>query len=144
MAKTKVFGVLESPSVLLEPVDERRYTLAGDKAAAELVGTWVTVAGEIDGRRIEEPEIVNVEKYTGRVTRAGVIVDSAPNLPPEATDQGGYLYQESKGRYFLLSEGNIDEPIRGDYSQYVGKPVRVTGTFADAPYILYKTRVSEK
>ena len=47
MAKQKIAGVLESESVLLEPLKEVRYRLQGE-IDGNLVGSWVTVAGNVE------------------------------------------------------------------------------------------------
>jgi hypothetical protein len=142
MAKGKLFGVLESTTVLLEPIGEKRYHLEGARVEPALINAWVTVAGDIMGDTIANAEIVNVEKNSGRVTRQGVIVADAPNKPPEATGQGGYLYQAGKGRYILLSAGPTDQPVQGDFGAYVDRNVRVSGTYGSARYILYNVRVT--
>lgn len=139
----KVFGVLESENVLLEPVNEVRYQLDSE-VDGELVGQWLTVQGEIDGERIENAAVANVEKNTGKVTRSGLLTDAAPALPPEANGQGAYLYQQSKGRYLLISEGPVDSPVQGDFSGLVGSQVKVAGEFGEANYILYNARVNAK
>lgn len=143
MAKQKLFGVLEGETTLLEPVSEQRYQLEG-VSGADLVGSWVTISGEVNGEVIRNAKIDNVEKSAGKVTRAGTITASAPNLPAEANGQGGYLYQEKKGRYFLLSSGPADQPITGDFSQFVGQEVKASGELGKVNYILYNAKVSAK
>lgn len=139
----KVFGVLESENVLLEPVNEVRYQL-DCKVDGELVGQWLTVQGEVEGERIENAAVASVEKNTGKVTRTGLLTDAAPALPPEANGQGAYLYQQSKGRYLLISEGPVGSPVQGDFSGLVGSQVKVAGEFGEANYILYNARVNAK
>ena len=139
----KVFGVLESDNVLLEPVNEVRYRLNGEVDRG-LVGQWLTVQGEVDGERIKNAAVANVEKNRGKVTRSGLLTDAAPTVPPEANGQGAYLYQQSKGRYLLISEGPVDSPVQGDFSDLVGSQVKVAGEFGEANYILYNARVSAK
>jgi hypothetical protein len=141
MAKQKIFGVLESSTVLLEPVSEKRYHIQGEMDP-DLAGSWVTVSGNLQGDVIADAEVTNVEKSKGKATRTGVIVEDAPNLPPEATGEGGYLYQQKKGRYLLLSTGAPGEPVQGDFSQYTGQEIKVSGEFGNASYILYKVKVS--
>lgn len=142
MAK-KIFGVLEREDVLLEPVNETRYQLVGDIDAA-LVGQWMIVQGQVEGQRIGDAVVANVEKNSGKVTRSGLLTDSAPALPPEANGQGAYLYQESKGRYLLVSDGPVDEAVSGDFSALIGKDVKVAGEFGTANYVLYNAKVSPK
>lgn len=139
----KIFGVLEREDVLLEPVNETRYQLFGDIDTA-LVGQWITVQGEVEGQQIANAAVTNVEKNSGKVTRAGLMTDTAPALPPEANGQGAYLYQESKGRYLLLSDGPVNEPVRGDFSGLLGQDVKVTGEFGTVNYVLYNAKVSPK
>jgi len=139
----KIFGVLEREDVLLEPVHETRYQLIGDIDTA-LVGQWMTVQGQVEGARIADAIVANVEKNSGKVTRAGLLTDSAPALPPEANGQGAYLYQESKGRYLLVSDGPVDEAVSGDFSALIGKDVKVAGEFGTANYVLYNAKVSPK
>ena len=139
----KIFGVLEREDVLLEPVNETRYELFGDIDAG-LVGQWMTVQGQVEGQRIANAAVTNVEKNNGKVTRAGLMTDAAPALPPEANGQGAYLYQESKGRYLLVSDGPVDEAVRGDFSALIGKDVKVAGEFGTANYVLYNAKVSPK
>lgn len=143
MAKQKIYGVLESASVLLEPVSETRYELS-ESLDSELVGCWITVAGTVEATTISAPEVSSIDKNTGKTTRAGTIVATAPHLPPEANGKGGFLYQEKKGRYFLLSSGAADEAIQGDFQEYVGQDVKVTGEFGESNYILYNVRVALK
>ncbi len=143
MAKQKIYGVLESDSVILEPISGTRYHL-GKRLESDLVGSWLTVAGSVEDQSILSPEVTSVEKIAGKSTRAGTIVATAPNLPPEANGAGGFLYQEKKGRYFLLSTGAPGEHIDGDFSAYVGQDVKVVGEFGDASYILYNVRISAK
>lgn len=139
----KIFGVLEREDVLLEPVNETRYQLIGDIDAG-LVGQWMTIQGEVEGERIANAAVANVEKNSGKVTRAGLMTNIAPALPPEANGQGAYLYQESKGRYLLISDGPVDEPVRGDFSDLIGQDVKVAGEFGTANYVLYNAKVSLK
>jgi len=139
----KIFGVLERENVFLEPVNETRYQLIGDIDMA-LVGRWMTIQGEVDGQRIANAAVANVEKSNGKVTRTGLMTDAAPALPPEANGQGAYLYQESKGRYLLVSDGPVNEPVRGDFSGLLGQDVKVTGEFGAANYVLYNAKVSAK
>jgi hypothetical protein len=143
MAKQKIFGIMESVSVLLEPVSEKRYYVQREMQS-DLAGSWVTVAGNVQDSTIVDAEVVSVEKNAGKATRAGTIVAEAPNLPPEATGQGGYLYQQKKGRYLLLSTGKPGEPVQGNFSQYVGQEVKASGEFGDASYILYNVKISTK
>lgn len=143
MVKQKIYGVLESDSVLLEPVSETRYQLT-TKLDDTLVGNWLTVAGSVADHTIADAEVTSVEKSTGKSTRAGTIVATAPNPPAEANGAGGFLYQEKKGRYFLLSSGAPDEPIQGDFQTYVGQDVKVSGEYGDTSYILYNVKVSAK
>lgn len=142
MAK-KIFGVLEREDVLLEPVNETRYQLSGDIDTA-LVGQWMTIQGQVEGERIANAAVANVEKNSGKVTRSGLMTDVAPALPPEANGQGAYLYQGSKGRYLLVSDGPVDEAVSGDFSTLIGKDAKVTGEFGTANYILYNAKVSAK
>jgi len=139
----KIFGVLERNDVLLEPVDETRYHLAGDIDAG-LVGQWLTVQGRVNGNHVADAVVANVEKNSGKVTRAGLLVDQPPALPPEANGQGAYLYQQSKGRYILISDGPVDGPVSGDFSAFLGQEVKVAGEFGTASYILYNAKVSTK
>lgn len=139
----KIFGVLEREDVLLEPVNETRYQLFGDIDAA-LIGQWMTVQGEVEGQRIVNAAVANVEKNSGKVTRTGLMTDIAPALPPEANGQGAYLYQESKGRYLLVSAGPSDEAVSGDFSALIGKEVKIAGEFGTANYVLYNAKVSPK
>lgn len=139
----KIFGVLESENVLLEPVNEVRYQLA-EKVEPALVGKWLTVQGEIEEQRIKKPSVANVEKNSGKVTRTGLLTDAAPMLPPEANGEGAYLYQQSKGRYLLVSDGPVDSPVSGNFSDLVGSEVKVSGEFGEANYILYNARISAK
>jgi hypothetical protein len=143
MAKEKLFGILEAEATLLEPVSEQRYRLEGE-TGADLVGSWVTINGEVNGEVIRKAKIANVEKAKGKVTRAGTITATAANLPPEANGQGGYLYQEKKGRYFLLSSGPADQPVTGDFSQFVGQEVKAIGELGEVNYIMYNAKVSAK
>lgn len=143
MAKKKVFGVLESEAVLLEPVSETRYRLNGEIDTG-YVGQWLTVQGQVKDESIANAAVASVEKNTGKVTRSGTLVMEAPNLPPEANGQGGYLYQPTKGRYLLLSSGATDEPVAGDFSQFEGQAVKVRGQFGASNYILYNAKVSAK
>ncbi len=140
MSKVKIFGLLESEQVLLEPTTETRYRL-DTPVEASLVNAWVTVQGELEDSVLRQAEVVRVEKNTGKVSRRGVIVETAPNLPPEYNGQGGILYQPDKGRYYLLSTGPVDEPIQGDFSAYVDKNVDVRGQFGEKSYILYNAQV---
>ncbi|MGB5051190.1 MAG: hypothetical protein WBO46_19745, partial [Caldilineaceae bacterium] len=130
MAK-KIFGVLEKENVLLEPVNETRYLISGDIDAA-LVGQWITIQGQVDGERIKQAAVANVEKNSGKVTRSGLLTDTAPTLPPEANGQGAYLYQAGKGRYLLISDGPVDAPITGEFSDLLGQEVKVAGEFGTA------------
>lgn len=139
----KIFGVLERKDVLLEPVNETRYQLIGDIDAA-LVGQWMTIQGEVEGERINKAAVSNVEKNSGKVTRIGLLTNVAPALPPEANGQGAYLYQESKGRYLLVSGGPVNEPVSGDFSDLLGRDVKVAGEFGTANYVLYNAKVSPK
>jgi hypothetical protein len=143
MAKQKIAGVLESESVLLEPLKEVRYRLQGE-IDGNLVGSWVTVAGNVEECTIANAAITNIEKRSGRSTRIGTIVATAPNLPPEANGAGGYLYQPKKGRYFLLSSGAPGEPVQGDFRGYVGQDVKISGELRGASYILYNAKVMLK
>ena len=143
MAKSKLYGVLESEGVLLEPVTETRYAVNGD-VDSELVGEWLTIQGTVDGQTVKGAKVTRVEKSTGKVTRSGVIVADAPNLPAEANGAGGFLYQAKKGRYMLLSQGDVNEPIQGDFGKYAGKSVKVSGKFGDKTYILYNVKVTAK
>ncbi|GEM_PF-1552631 len=143
MPVRKIFGILESPDVLLEPVSEVHYRLEGPVDPG-LVGSWMTVQGEVVGETIAQPQVVRVEKNQGKVTRSGVVVADAPNPPPEAPEGGVFLYQVAKGRYYLLSAGPPGEPVQGDFSAYVGQPVQVTGLLGSVPYILYNARVRVK
>lgn len=140
MSKVKVFGVLETDQVLLEPTTETRYFLSRPMSP-ELVNTWVTLQGELEDSVLRDPQVIRVEKHTGKVTRRGVMVESAPNLPPEYNGQGGILYQPDKGRYYLLSAGPTDEPVQGDFQAYLGKSVHVRGEFGEPIYILYNVQV---
>ncbi len=139
----KIFGVLERNNVLLEPVNETRYHLAGD-IDADLVGQWMTIQGQVDGSHIADAVVANVEKNSGKVTRAGLLVDQAPALPPEANGQGAYLYQQSKGRYLLVSDGPVNSPVSGDFRAFVGQEVKVAGEFGAVNYVLYNAKVSAK
>lgn len=139
----KIFGVLERGNVLLEPVNETRYHLSGDIDAA-LVGKWMTVQGQVEGAHIANAAVTNVEKDSGKVTRIGLLLDAAPALPPEANGQGAYLYQQSKGRYLLVSEGAVDAPVSGDFATFLGQDVKVTGELGAANYVLYNAKVSAK
>ncbi len=141
--KTKIFGVLEREDVLLEPVNEVRYHLSGD-IDSELVGQWVTIQGQVEEGRIEAVAVANVEKNSGKVTRAGLLTDSAPALPPEANGAGAFLYQQSKGRYLIVSAGAVDEPVSGDFSALLGQDVKVSGEFGTANYVLYNATVRQK
>jgi hypothetical protein len=141
MAKQKLMGVLESESILLEPVSETRYQLQGE-IGCDLIGFWVTVAGEVEGGAIANVAVIGVEKNSGRATRVGTIVATAPNLPPEANGAGGYLYQPKKGRYYLLSSGAPDKPVQGDFSTYIGHNVKVSGELRGVCYILYNAKVA--
>lgn len=143
MTKQKIVGILESESVLLEPVSEMRYRLLGEIDCAH-VGSWVTVAGDIAATTVTNAAVVTVEKNSGKSTRAGVIVITAPNLPPEANGAGGYLYQSKKGRYFLLSSGAPGEPVQGDFSAYVDQDVKVSGELKGSSYILYNVKIAMK
>lgn len=139
----KIFGLLEDENVLLDPVHEIRYHVAGDIDAA-LVGKWMTIQGQIGERQITNAAVTTVEKDSGKVTRTGVLVDQAPALPPEANGQGAYLYQKRKGRYLIVSDGPVDEPVSGDFTAFVGQNVKVTGEFGAANYVLYKVKISRK
>lgn len=139
----KIFGVLERKNVLLEPVDETRYHLTGD-IDTRLIGQWMTVQGRVDGTHIADAVVASVEKNSGKVTRAGLLVNQAPTLPPEANGKGAYLYQQSKGRYILVSDGSVDGPVSGDFSAFLGQEVKVAGEFGTANYILYNAKVSTK
>ena len=143
MAKQKIYGVLESDTVLLEPVSEVRYRL-DTSMDAQLVGSWVTVAGTVTDSHIDGVEVATVEKSSGKTTRAGTLVSTAPNLPAEANGAGAFLYQEKKGRYFLLSSGAPGVPIQGDFTALLGQEVKVVGEYGDASYILYNAKVSAK
>jgi hypothetical protein len=143
MTKQKMTGVLESESVLLEPISEVRYRLQG-KIDGNLVGSWVTVAGEVQEGTIVDVSVTSTEKSSGRSTRAGTIVATAPNLPPEANGAGGYLYQPKKGRYFLLSSGAPGAPVQGDFRGYVGQDVKISGELRGVSYILYNAKVVAK
>jgi hypothetical protein len=140
MAKQKLMGILESESVLLEPVSETRYRLQGE-IVRDLIGSWVTVAGDVEEETIANAAVIGVEKNSGRSTRAGTIVATAPNLPPEANGAGGYLYQPKKGRYYLLSSGAPGAPVQGDFSAYIGQDVKVSGELRGVSYILYNAKV---
>ncbi len=143
MPTRKIFGILESPDLLLEPVSEVHYRLEGP-VDPDLVGSWMTVQGEVMGETIAQARVVKVEKNQGKVTRSGVIVADAPNPPPEASEESAFLYQVAKGRYYLLSAGPPGEPVQGDFSAYVGQSVQVTGVLSSVPYILYNARVRVK
>lgn len=143
MSKQKIAGVLESSSVLLEPISEIRYQLQGEIDCA-LIGSWVTVTGEIGEGGIANAAVTSVEKNSGKSTRAGTMVATAPNLPPEATGAGGYLYQAKKGRYFLLSSGAPGEPVQGDFRTYLDQEVKVSGELKGSNYILYNAKVAAK
>jgi hypothetical protein len=144
MSKSKIFGVLEAPNVLLDPVSENRYWLSSGDIDQSLVGSWITVSGDVKDQTVERPEVVKVEKNRGKVSRIGTIVADAPNLPPEFNGQGAILYQASKSRYYLLSEGSSDEPIRGDFSRFIDRQVKVSGELSTVPYILYNAKVTAK
>jgi len=139
----KIFGVLERCNMLLEPVNETRYHLLGDIDAA-LVGQWMTIQGQVEEDRINDAVVANVEKNSGKVTRAGLLVDKAPALPPEANGAGAFLYQQSKGRYLLVSDGPADAPVSGDFAPLLEKNVKVTGEFGTANYVLYNAKISAK
>lgn len=139
----KIFGVLERHNVLLEPVDETRYHLAGDIDTG-LVGQWMTVQGRVDGTHVADAVVASVEKNSGKVTRSGLLLHQAPTLPPEANGQGTYLYQQSKGRYILVSDGPVDGPVSGNFSAFYGQEVKVAGEFGTANYILYNAKISTK
>ncbi len=139
----KIFGVLESQNVLLEPVNETRYHLSGEIDAA-LVGQWMTVQGQVEGAHIADAVVANVEKNSGKITRAGVLLEQAPVLPPEANGAGAFLYQQSKGRYLLVSDGPVDAPVSGEFTALIGQDVKVTGEFGAANYVLYNAKVSAK
>jgi hypothetical protein len=143
MTKKKIFGILEDESVLLEPVSETRYTLDGE-VDNELIGQWLTVEGQVDEETVNAATITSVEKSSGKVTRSGVLVEDPPNRPAEANGAGGYLYQEGKGRYYLLSEGELGDPIQGNFDKLVGQNVRVRGELGHVSYILYNAKVSVK
>ncbi len=143
MPVQKIFGILESPDLLLEPVSETHYRLEGP-VDPSLVGSWMTVQGEVMGETIAQARVMRVEKNQGKVTRSGVIVADAPNPPPEASGESAFLYQVAKGRYYLLSAGPPGEPVQGDFSAYVGQAVQVTGLLSSVPYILYNARVRVK
>jgi len=138
----KIFGVLERGNVLLEPVNETRYQLSGEIDPA-LVGQWMTIQGQVEENRIVNAVVSNVEKNSGKVTRAGLLVNSAPSLPPEANGAGAYLYQQSKGRYLVVSDGAVDAPVSGDFTPLLGQDVKVTGEFGAANYVLYNTQISQ-
>ncbi|MEZ4633652.1 MAG: hypothetical protein R2873_06620 [Caldilineaceae bacterium] len=127
----------------LEPISETRYSL-GSALDADLIGAWVTVAGAVDDSRIDAVEVASVEKSSGKTTRARYASRHRFNLPAEANGAGAYLYQEKKGRYFLLSSGAVDEPIQGDFADLVGQEVKVAGEYGSASYILYNAKVSAK
>jgi hypothetical protein len=143
MAKQKIMGVLESESVLLEPISETHYRLQGE-IGSDLVGSWVTVTGDVEADTIADIAVIGVEKNSGRSTRVGTVVATAPNLPPEANGAGGYLYQPKKGRYYLLSSGAPGAPIQGDFSAYIGQDVKVSGELRGVSYILYNARIGAK
>ncbi|RLT35347.1 MAG: hypothetical protein DWI57_15680 [Chloroflexi bacterium] len=139
----KIFGVLERGNVLLEPVNETRYQLSGEIDAA-LVGKWMTVQGQVEGTQIANAAVTNLEKDSGKVTRLGLLLNTAPALPLEANGQGAYLYQQSKGRYLLVSQGAVDAPVSGDFSAFLGQDVKVMGEFGAVNYVLYNAKVSAK
>lgn len=143
MKNRKIFGVLENEACLLDPVSETRYRLHDD-LDEELVGQWLTIEGKVDEDTIRTPQVTRVEKNEGKVVRTGVIVSQAPTTPPFANGDSLFLYQKSKGRYYLLSEGSPDEPVGGDFQKYEGMTVKVTGELDDPAYILYRTRISPR
>ncbi|MCL4835346.1 MAG: hypothetical protein KJZ86_23105 [Caldilineaceae bacterium] len=139
----KIFGVLERQNVLLDSVSEIRYTLSGE-IDGDLVGQWLTIQGEMEENHIANATVTNVEKSIGKVTRNGLLVDSAPARVPEANGLGAYLYQQAKGRYILISDGPVDAPVSGDFAGLVGQDVKIAGEFGKSNYVLYNARVSAK